>query len=378
MRSKREDPHRVLHIGLVSPDFREHPVGYLLEPFLREHDPRAVSLHCYSDVRNPDRGTARFRELVDSFVDCTALDDVALANRIHAEKIDVLVDLAGHTAGNRLGVFARRPSPIQVSWLGYFDTTGLSTIDYRLADLPSVPTFLEHRFTEKVFRLPRSASSYWPPQSPSVASAPCLKRDYMTLGCFNNPAKLTEEVVCTFAKILRSLDGARLILKYGAYRDPELRDRFATWFTREGIANDRLEFRYHSSMGGYLSEFADIDLALDPFPHSGETTALHTLWMGVPLVTLEGQTLVQRLASRVLHLAGFSKWVARSLEEYVDIATALGKDRNALVPRVAIREQMRESPLMDHRRVTRDLEDAFRSMWTEYLAGREVSRPRAR
>jgi predicted O-linked N-acetylglucosamine transferase (SPINDLY family) len=378
LRTKREDPLRVLHVGLVSPDFREHPVAYLLEPFLREHDPRTVTLHCYSDVRHPDRATARFRELADTFDDCTTLDDVALANRIHSDKIDILVDLAGHTAGNRLGVFARRPSPIQASWLGYFDTTGLSTIDYRLADLPSVPTFLERHFTEKVLRLPRSASSYFPPQSPAVASAPCLKRDYVTLGCFNNPAKLTEEVIGTFARILHALDGAKLILKYGAYRDPELRERYTTWFGREGIDEGRLEFRYHSSMGSYLAEFADIDLALDPFPHSGETTALHTLWMGVPLVTLEGETLVQRLGSRVLHLAGFSKWVAHTREEYVGIATALGSNRDALLPRVAIREQMKDSPLMDHRRITRDLEDAFRWMWTEYLADRKTNRPHAR
>jgi predicted O-linked N-acetylglucosamine transferase (SPINDLY family) len=366
---KRESPHRCLDVGLVSPDFREHPVGYLLEGFLREHDPRTVRLHCYSDVRIPDRATARFRDLAETFVDCTALDDAALAQRIHSDKMDILVDLAGHTANNRLGVFAQRPSPIQVSWLGYFDTTGLSTIDYRIADLPSVPTALERYFTERLLRLPRSANTYTPPQkSPPVASAPCLKRDHVTLGCFNNPAKLSEETVATFARILHGIPGARLVLKYGAYRDPELRERYATWFERGGISKERLEFRFHSSISSYLAEFADIDLALDPFPHSGETTALHTLWMGVPLVTLEGQTLVQRLASRVLRLAGFSRWVARSREEYIDIAMALGGDRESLIPRAHIREQLENSPLMDHERHARDLEEAFRAIWTETLA----------
>jgi predicted O-linked N-acetylglucosamine transferase (SPINDLY family) len=294
--------------------------------------------------------TARLQQHVSQFVRCAGWSDAALAERIRL-------------------VFARKPSPIQVSWIGYFDTTGLAAIDYRIADRFSVPEELTRLFVERIVHLPRTANCFLPPESPAPAEPPCLTRGHVTFGCFNNPAKITRGVVAVFGRILRAVSGSRLILKYGAFDDPELRARYLSWLAEEGVCEDRVELSGHSSLPHFLACFAQIDVALDPFPYSGETTALHTLWMGVPLVALEGETLVQRLASRVLHVAGLSEWVARSESEYVRIASALAEDKPALArQRAGLRARLQASPLLDHRGVTCELEDAYRQMWRTWCA----------
>jgi protein O-GlcNAc transferase len=363
------DPERPLRIGYVSADFRSHPVADFLEPVLAAHDRRAVEVYAYSDAPCPDAVTARLAGLVSHFIPCAGWPDAQLAERIRADPIDILVDLAGHTGNNRLLVFARKPSPIQVSWLGYFDTTGLTAIDYRIADEHSVPEAAERFFVERIVRLPRSANCFLHPESPEPAPAPCLRRGHVTLGCFNNPAKVTRGVVATFARILSQLPASRLILKYGTFDDPVLRDQYLRWFAEEGIAPGRIDLQGHSALPEFLASFAHIDVALDPFPHSGETTALHTLWMGVPLVALEGVTLVQRLASRVLRVAGLKEWVAHTTDEYVAIALSLARDPERLSSlRAGLRDRLKASPLLDHAGVTRELEAAYRKMWRRWCA----------
>jgi protein O-GlcNAc transferase len=371
---RSRDPERRLRIGYVSPDLRRHPVAYFLEPVLGAHDQQAFEVYCYSDVERPDDTTARLAGLAGRFVEVSAWSDAQLAERIAADEIDLLVDLAGHTAKHRLLAFARKPSPIQVSWLGYFDTTGVTAIDYRIADAASVPLGAEWQFVERVVRLPRTSNCFLHPPAPAPAAPPCRTRGHVTFGCFNNPAKVTRQVVETFARILHGVPGSRLLLAYGGYDDPGLKARYLRWFADQGIAAERLELAGHASLGRFLSSLAQVDIALDPFPYSGETTAVHTLWMGVPLVALEGSTLVQRLASRVLRVVGLDDWVAATREQYVELAQSLSRDPARLVEwRGALRERLQASPLFDHRGVTRELETAYRAMWRAWCSGRTLA-----
>jgi protein O-GlcNAc transferase len=363
------DPERKLRIGYVSPDFRWHPVSYFVEPVLAEHDGQVVEVHCYSDVEHPDEVTARLAGLVHRFTPCRGWTDARLAEQIATDQIDILVDLTGHTGNNRLLVFARKPSPIQVSWLGYFDTTGLTSIDYRIADEHSVPSAAERFFVERIVRLPRSSNCFRATAAPEPAPPPCLRAGRVTFGCYNNPAKITREVVATFSRILRDVPESRLAFKYAMFDEPAMRARYLGWLDADGIAPDRVEFLGHSELDEFMLSFARIDIALDPFPYSGETTALHTLWMGVPLVALEGTTLVHRLASRVLRVAGLSDWVATSIDDYVRIARSLAAAPEQLAEwRTRLRPQLRACPLLDHRGVTRELEAAYRTMWRSWCS----------
>jgi protein O-GlcNAc transferase len=363
------EPERRLRIGYVSPDFNDHPVSYFIEPVLMHHEQRSFEIYCYSDVARADATTARLRRLPAVYRACAADDDTALCERIRADRIDILVDLAGHGLNNRLPVFARKPSPVQVTWLGYFDTTGLPTMDYRIADAHSVPSGAERLFVEHVVRLPRSATCFLPRHDLAVTPPPCLRRPHVTFGCFSNPAKINRDTAATFGRILRASPDSRLLLKYHTFADPGIQARFVRWFAEEGIGRERILFQGHAPVEEFLATYGEVDIALDPFPYSGETTALHTLWMGVPLVALEGKTVAQRLASRVLRVAELHDWVARSTDEYVRIAQRLAADREALAAtRRTTRDRLRASPLLDHRGFTRDLEAAYRLMWQRWCA----------
>jgi predicted O-linked N-acetylglucosamine transferase (SPINDLY family) len=353
-----------LRVGYVSSDFRDHPVASFLLPILRHHDRQKIEVFCYSDAAVGDATTARIAKIVDVFRTTSRLSDEALADLVRSDRIDILVDLAGHTGHHRLGVFARRPAPVQASWIGYFDTTGLTRIDYRIGDAASFPADADARFTERIFRLPRTANCYEPPEgAPDVATAPCQKLGYVTFGCFNNPSKLGAGVLGSFGNLLERVPASRLLLKYGSYADLRLRARFLAYFTGRGIDPERIAFEGHSPMADYLARFSRIDIALDPFPYSGETTALHALWMGVPVIAIEGETLVQRLASRVLRVAGLHELVAKDRADYVALGTALAADHAALaVLRASLRTRLRASPLLDHAGVTRELEAAYRAM----------------
>lgn len=361
---------RPLRVGYVSPDLCAHPVSYFLEPVLREHDRSAVWPICYSDVKRPDAVTARLGQLAQ-LVPAQGLSHDELCARIVADGIDVLVDLAGHTAHNRLPVFARRPCALQVSWLGYFDTTGLSTIDVRLGDVWSVPEGAERHFTERVWRLPRTANCYLPP-APLAAPEPS-RSGPIRFGCFNNPAKIGRAVCQLYARLLHALPESQLWLKYRSFHDPGLCERYRSWFAAEGIAPERIAFSGSSPMTDFLSALAELDIALDPFPYSGETTALHTLWRGVPLVTLEGPTPVQRLGSRVLRVAGLHEWVATDQEQYLNIALGLASDRTRLAAlRRELPQRLAASPLLDQRGFTRELEAALRFLWLEKQPARRL------
>jgi protein O-GlcNAc transferase len=364
---RRRDPLRRLRLGYISPDLRQHPVAYFLEPVLRQHDPSSFEIHCYSDTSLRDDVTERLAQCAPHFTHCSDWSDDKLEQQLVEDQIDILVDLAGHTGHNRLPVFARRPSPVQVAWLGYFDTTGLPSIDYRLIDPHSLAAEAESWFSEELVRLPRSCNCFLPPTGPEPAPSPALQSGQVTFGCFNNPSKITRQVVAVFGRILRQVPGSRLFLKYGAFADPALGARYLAWLAEEQIAKERVEISGHSSMLRFLESFSRVDIALDPFPYSGETTALHTLWMGVPLVTLDGVTLAQRLASRVLRVAGLTDWIAGSQDQYVAIAGSLASDLGALGrQRQTLRPQLQASALFDTAGVTRELEATYRALWQRW------------
>ena len=359
------DPERRLRIGYVSPDLQQHPVGFLLEGVLAVHDPSRFEVICYSDTTRPDDTTARLQALAGSWRDIRGYSDEALSKLIEEDGIDILVDLAGHTAHNRLLVFARKPAPVQVSWLGYFNTTGLDAIDYFISDQYSSPPGGAQAFSEQVVRLPGSRFCYRPPAyAPPVLASPVLASGQITFGSFNNLAKLNRQVIALWARVLHEVANARLVLKSKLLSDESTRQRYLELFREAGISPDRLDLRGSSSHAGMLKEYGEIDIALDPFPFTGGLTTLEALWMGVPVVTLAGETLVSRQSASFLTVMGQSALIANSEREYVEIAKSLAGDVIRLENlRGVLRPLMQDSPLCDKENFARNLEHAYRQMW---------------
>src|SRR5581483_9494664 len=278
-----------------SADFARHPVGYLCASVLAAHRREAVRVYAYSGRAIEDAMTVRIRDAVDVWCPTAGLDDAALAARIGADAIDVLVDLSGHTAGNRLGVFARKPAPVQATWIGYFNTTGLDAIDYLITDAANVPPAAERWFTEQVVRLPVGRFCYTPPDdAPAVAPPPSRTRGHITFGSFNNVSKITPGVVALWAAVARATPVSRLLLKWRSLGDARERERLLAAFAAAGLEPARLELRPYSPHTAMLAEYADVDIALDPFPFTGGLTSCEALWMGVPVITLPGTRAVSR------------------------------------------------------------------------------------
>jgi protein O-GlcNAc transferase len=358
------DSGRRLRIGYVSPDLYAHAVAKFLPPVFEFHDRSQFAVTVYSVGRQVDGVTGQLRSLVENFVPC-AESGAALAEHIHADEIDILVDLAGHTMlPEYFLVFARKPAPIQVSWLGALTTTGMQTMDYYLgnAEMPCPGT--ERCFSETVYRLPRAPYCYRPPADLPVAPPPCLARGYVTFGSFNSPAKIGRDVVQLWSAILRSVPDSRILLKYKAMDTDFLRDRFSGWFYKEGIARERLQFAGLSRIPEYLASFGEIDIALDPFPYQGGSTTLDTLWMGVPLVALAGRMAVQRSSTSILKSVGLADMVTDSPEQYVKAAVFLTEIVGKIPDlRQNVRKALESSPFMDGQGFTRELEAGYRDMW---------------
>lgn len=352
-----------LRIGYVSADFYQHPVASLIEPVLRQHDLEAFEIFCYSDVSAPDEVTERLRTYADTWRETHHLTHESLAEQIAHDRIDILVDLGGHTGANRLPVFARKPAPIQVTWLGYFDTTGLMRMDYILLDQFSIEATAQ-RFTEQVWSFPSVRFCYGPPENaPPVCVPPVAKLEALTFGCFNNLAKLNDRVVALWAKLLASIPTTRLLLKNRSLADPDIREKLLGRFGKHGIASERIELRAGSLHHIMLGEYADVDIALDPFPYTGGLTSLEALWMGVPLVTLLGDSIIGRQTAGFLQVLGLDDLIAHSEEDYLRIVAALAANHTRLNElRAGLRERMHASPLCDAERFTRQLEMAYRQM----------------
>jgi predicted O-linked N-acetylglucosamine transferase (SPINDLY family) len=365
--SNVRDPDRPLRIGYVSADFWEHPVGRFVSPLLRHHDRRQFEIYCYSNSARSDGMTARLRSYAGQWRQMVGVNDEQAAAQIRDDAIDILVDLSGHTAGNRLLVFARRPAAIQMSYLGYPGTTGLSAIDYRLTDGLADPAELTDRFySERLYRLARTNWCFAPPDNaPAVQLPPVLSRGYVTFGSFNNFAKVTDSMLKTWAEILRRIPHSRLLLKAKSLSAQSVRRRVESKFSACGIDPDRLELcDWQFDHASHLTQYGEMDIALDTFPYGGTTTTCDALWMGVPVVTLAGQTHVSRVGLSLLSNVGLPETIATTGEAYIDTAVALAEDHDRLKRlRAGVREQMKMSPLMDAEGFARDVESAYRQMW---------------
>jgi len=361
------DPERPLRIGYVSPDFRDHAVGHFVLPLFENHDREQFEILCYSGVAKGDATTGRLRALTMRWRDAIALPDARLAEVIREDRVDILVDLAMHTAGNRLPMFARRPAPVQAAWLGYPGSTGLTAIGYRLTDGLLEPPGDEAAWSsEERVRLPDCWCCYRPAgDSPKFNALPALSAGGMTFGCLNNFAKINADALALWARVLAGIKGSRLVM-----RCPEgmARERVRAFFAARGIAPERLELVGYMSRWDYLSLYQQIDLGLDPFPYNGTTTTCEALWMGVPVLTLPGATPAARAGLSLLSVVGLSELAADSEEDYLRIAMELAGDLPRLADlRTTLRARMLASPLMDAPRFARNVEAAYRSMWQAWI-----------
>lgn len=366
---------RCLRVGFVSGDLREHPVGFFLENVLKALVQRSAGrLLCvaYSNHSFEDAITQRLRSNFQLWRSCVGLSDAALAKQIHDDAIDVLIDLSGHTASNRLPAFAFRPAPVQVSWLGYFGTTGVQAMDYLLADPWTLPLSDECNFTEKIWRLPETRLCFTPPAlSIDVSKLPALDNGYVTFGCFNNLTKMIEPVVALWSTILRAVPESRLFLKSPQLNEPSVRQRVQEQFSIHGIDFSRLLFEGLSPRHEYLAAYHRVDIALDPFPYTGGTTTVEALWMGVPVVTLAGDRYLSRQGVGLLANAGLNNWIANTTLDYVEIARSRSSDLQSLCSlRAQLREQVLGSPIFDAPRFAQHFENALRDMWRNWCKQR--------
>lgn len=371
------DPDRRLRIGLVSGDLGQHPVGFFLLNVLVNLDPDRLEVFAYATTHRKDAINERLRRSIPCWCDASPakMDDKALANRIRSDGIDILIDLAGHTAKNRLPVFAWKPAPVQVSWLGYLGTTGLDAMDYVLADAWALLAGEEVQFTETPWRLPEAYICFSPPDVPvEVWPLAALDKGYVTFGCFNNLNKISEEVVACWARVLQAVPNARLYLKSKSLGAAEMRQKLMASFGRFGVSSERLV------LGGTLASqeehfraYRQVDIALDPFPYPGITTTVEALWMGVPVLSLKGQRFISHQGETILHNVGLSEWVAADVDDYVAKAEAFAGDIKALAAlHSGLRGKLLASPLCGAPRFAKNFEVALRGMWRKWCEGKGV------
>jgi len=341
------DPDRKLRVGFFSPDFRGHVVALFIQSLFDHYDRDRFEFYGYAQVSHPDRFTYKLQSRLDGWRTTVGMNDEALCKTVKDDRIDILVDLAGHTSGNRLPVFTYKPAPVQVSYLGYINTTGLRAFDYRFTDRWVNPPETQDFYTEELYCLPDSFTCYTPIEPcPDPAESPCLDNGFVTFGCFNNTNKLTDEVIELWTRIILETPGSKLMLKSTNLSDKDTRERLLEKFGKYGLDKDRLVLEGPDVIYRYMERFAAIDIALDPFPHNGGTTTHDALWMGVPVISLEGDRYVSRFGVTILNNLGHPEWLAADKEEYVEIAKHLADNPSHLDEiRGNLRQQMKTSPL---------------------------------
>lgn len=358
--------HKRLRIGYLSPDLRAHPVSFFIEPVLEQHDSEQFEIYVYHDHMVNDKVTNALKQHVEHWCDVVRLTDTELANRVRNDEIDILVELAGHTATNRMQVLAEKVAPVQVNYLGYPNTTGLSTIDYRLTDAWADPEGQTEKFyTETLYRLPGGFLCYKPPQqSPEIKPAPSTTNDFITFGCFNNAKKINSSVIGVWAEILHDLPGSRLLMKSQHYRDEKIRDNFIALFDEHDIDSTRIEFiSWSEDFFAHMDLYNRVDIALDPFPYNGTTTTCEALWMGVPVITLSGVVHRGRVGISLLSQLNLQDALCcDSKEKYIAVARKLADNPEQLSTyRRTLRNFMLHSGLTDAKQFTRSLEDFYKS-----------------
>ncbi len=351
---------RRLRVGYVSGDFRQHIAAQFIEPILAHHDPQKVEVFCYADVAAPDHRTAQLQTLAPHWRPISGRPDEEVARQVRDDQVDILVDLMGHT-GTRLGVFARRPAPVQVTYLGYPHTTGLETIHYRLTDAVCDPLGEPERHREQLIRLPGGFCCYAPPpDAPAVNPLPASRSGYVTFGSTHKLAKLNSRVLDLWAALLQAIPMTRMLL----FRDTlqgSVVERLQEEFGRRGVNKERLQFRHSVPPGeSLLSVYHEVDILLDVFPWCGHATACEALWMGVPVLTLKGNRHAGRMTASVLTQTGLTEWIVKSGEEWVEMGrTIAGRIDELGLLRVSLRDKLRKSPLCDGQQFTRLLEEAY-------------------
>ena len=359
-------PGRRLRIGYVSPDFRKHSSRFYFWPLFAHHDRDSFELFAYSNVQQEVAWTRIFQGQFDHWRDIRDLDDQAAAKLVQDDRIDILVDLCSHMKDHRLGLFALKPAPIQATWLGAAWTTGLKAIDYVVYDPHLAPEGTLAR--EHILRLPDTFLAYRPPEETAdLVPAPCLRNGYVTFGYSGRTERLNHRVFRAWGELLKRLPDARLILDYGPFADPPTQAYYRAFLARHGVDTDRVVFRRSPHIYEGLN---DIDILLDSFPHSGGTMLMDAFWMGVPAVTLASRPPLGRLCVTMLMNLGLPEWIAATEAEYVDKACAFAADHQALSAlRLGLRERMKASPLMDGPAFSRNMEDAYRTMFHRWVNG---------
>jgi predicted O-linked N-acetylglucosamine transferase (SPINDLY family) len=370
------DPDRPLRIGYLTGEFSTGPSFHFLAPLLRKHDSAHFELFAYYSRRLNDRFTEVYRSMFGHWRDVSRYSDQNIYEQIIADRIDILVDLSGHYPQNKLTVFAKRPAPVQVNYSNYPATTGLSSIDYVLTDSWTCPAGSENQYTEQAWNLPSGYLVYEPPEgAPALSPLPAMQNGFVTFGLFQRPTKTNARVWNAVAEIMHRSHESRLLISH-TYGDLDLeesplRDQTRKVLGERGIAPGRILFRGPRPSPEHLHVVAEADIALDTFPYNGQTTTCESLWMGVPVVTLAGAAHVSRVAAGILARAGYARWIANSESEYVQIATVVAGDlRKLSQTRVALRERLRISPVLDGRRLTHDIESAYRAMWRRWCLER--------
>ena len=364
-------PTRCLRVGLVSGDLRQHPVGNFLDNMLAAlttHTEGRLELFAYPTAVCTDTVSDRIKACCRDWYPVAGLSDENLAQRIRDDGIDILIDLSGHTAHNRLPVFAWKPAPVQASWLGYLATTGVPTMDYLIADHWTLPEPEEAHFTEKIWRLPATYLCFTPPDvEAAVSPLPALANGHITFGSFNNLAKMNDAVVALWARVLAVVPGSRLLLKAKQFAEPSIEESIAKRFATHGVDRDRLILKCLVPRTEYLIPYHEVDIALDPFPYQGITTSVEALWMGVPVLTLAGERFLSRQGVGLLMNVGLPEWIATDLDDYVARAVSHAGDLQALATlRNGLRQQVLASPIFDAPRFACHFEDALRGMWQKW------------
>lgn len=365
------EPARKLNIGFVSPDIRTHSVAYFIEALLTSINNRKYGIFCYADVAKHDKTTARIKDLSHNWRDISGTDITKICNLIQNDKIDILIDLAGHTSPRNIAIFARRPSPIQVTWLGYPNTTGLHCMDYRITDTFADPVEDSPPYTEELIRLDGCFLCYKPAvDSPEVSKLPAIDNSFVTFGSFNNLAKINTNVLDLWAKLLNRVNNARLYLKNPSFTDKTTRDACLEKLITLGISPDRIILTGRTqTLDEHLQLYSNIDIALDTFPYNGTTTTCEALWMGVPVVTMSGYLHAGRVGVSLLNAVNHTEWIGQNKEDYLAIAAKLASNINTLGRiRSNLRHAMKNSLLCDSEQFATRFTDALRAIWTKYCA----------
>lgn len=366
------DSERKLVVGYLSPDFHAHSVSYFFEEICANHDRRGFKIIAYDNQIGGDEVTKRLKPRFDVWRPIRELSDERAFKLIRSDKVDILVDLAGHSQNNRLALFARKPAPVQVSWIGYPNTTGLAAVDWRLTDSFADPEGLTDRFfTERLYRLPHGFLCYRPPaNAPNVAPR---RADGIVFGCFNNLSKIGNDVLDVWASILARLPDAKLIVKNGVFKSPDAVADMARRLTARRIEAERFALLPPAKeTSDHLATYNQIDVALDSYPYSGTTTTCEALWMGVPVVTLAGDQHLSRVSAAILRRLGLQELIGATPSEYADIAVLLAQDPERLKAlKAGLRDRMKDAPLLNGALIARSVEDAYRFFWK----GRQAAYP---